>query len=130
MNNRIRVTILFSTLTFKGKPLVTLSHTTFEKLKHRVHFLLFQWQQRFSVGEMVQTTNLELAINMFRRYPEELIHYMVVLLSWSLLQSSIVLPLVLMEKSILGDLEGVVALDILNLTFTGMNCCLFSDMVT
>lgn len=79
---------------------------------------------------MVQTTNLELATNMFRRYPEELIHCMVVLLSWSLLQSSTVLPLVLMEKSIRGDLEGVAVLDILSLTFTGINCCLFSDMVT
>lgn len=83
----------------------------------------FQSLQRFSAGEMVQTTNLELAINMFRRYPAELIHCMVVLLSWSLLQSSIVLPLVLMEKSTRGDLEGVAALDILNLTFTGMYCC-------
>jgi len=79
---------------------------------------------------MVQTTNLELAINMFRRYQGELIHCMVVLLSWSPLQSFIVLPLVLMEKSTRGDLEGVAALDILNLTFIGMHCCKFTDMVT
>lgn len=71
---------------------------------------------------MVQTTNLELAIKMFRSYPAELIHCMVVLLSRSLLQSSIVLPLAPMEKSTLGDLEGEAALDILNLTFTGIHC--------
>lgn len=76
----------------------------------------------------MQTTNLELAIKMFRSYLAELIHCMVVLLSWSLLRNSIVLPLVLMEKSTRGDLEGVAALDILNLTFTGMHSCLFSHM--
>ena len=75
---------------------------------------------------MVQTTNLELAIKMFRSYQAELIHSMVVLLSRSLLQSSIVLPLVPMEKSTLGGLEEEAALDILNLTFTGINRCFHS----
>ncbi|XP_010549694.1 PREDICTED: uncharacterized protein LOC104820785 isoform X2 [Tarenaya hassleriana] len=77
-----------------------------------------QWPQRFSAGEMVQIINLELAINMYRNYLAELIHCIVATLSWSLLPSSTVLLLVLMERSTHGVLEGVVALDIPSLTST------------